>query len=76
MNYIGIDVGAKEVVVVVSVKGKARKAKVYTNTTSGHQAIIQLLSTLKTKYTFVLKQRVSTIAVSHGERNARADSPQ
>ena len=47
MNTIGIDVGAKELVVVVSVKGKARQAKTFKNTALGHQAIIQLLSKLK-----------------------------
>lgn len=47
MNNIGIDVGAKELMVVVSVKGKARKAKTFENTASGHQSIIQLLSKLK-----------------------------
>ncbi|MDI1292770.1 MAG: IS110 family transposase [Methylobacter sp.] len=47
MNYAGIDVSHKNVVIVVSVKGKARKAKTFENTPSGHKAIIQLLSKLK-----------------------------
>jgi transposase len=47
MNNIGIDVGAKELVVVVSVKGKARKAKTFKNTVLDHKAIIQFLSKLK-----------------------------
>jgi len=29
MNYAGIDVSYKEIVIVISVKGKARKAKTY-----------------------------------------------
>ena len=47
MNYVGIDVSYKEIVVVISVKGKARKAKTFENTASGHKTIIQLLSKLK-----------------------------
>lgn len=47
MNTIGIDVGSKELVVVVSVKGKARKARTYKNTAPGHKSIIQLLLKLK-----------------------------
>ena len=46
MNNAGIDVSHKELVIVVSVKGKARKAKTFENTPSGH-AIVQLLSKLK-----------------------------
>jgi transposase len=49
MNYAGIDVSHKELVIVVSVKGKAHKAKTFENTASGHKAIIQLLSKLKLK---------------------------
>jgi hypothetical protein len=37
MNTIGIDVGCKELVVVVMVNGKARKAKSFDNTPLGHQ---------------------------------------
>lgn len=47
MNYAGIDVSYKEIVIVISVKGKARKAKTFDNTASGHKTIIQLLSKLK-----------------------------
>ncbi len=47
MNCIGIDVGQKELVVIVSVKGKARKAKTFKNTPAGFVAIIHLLSKLK-----------------------------
>ncbi|TAK59822.1 IS110 family transposase [Methylobacter sp.] len=47
MNNAGIDVSHKELVIVVSVKGKVRKAKTFENTPSGHHAIIQLLSKLK-----------------------------
>ncbi len=42
MNCIGIDVGQKELVVVVSVKGKARKAKTFKNTPAGFISIIRL----------------------------------
>ena len=47
MNCIGIDVSSKELVVVVSIKGKPRKARTYENTASGHLSIIQLLLKLK-----------------------------
>lgn len=47
MNFAGIDVGSKEVVIVISVKGKTRKAKTVENTPMGHKAIILLLSKLK-----------------------------
>ncbi len=47
MNHVGIDVSSKELVVVVSVEGKVRKAKTFENTAAGHQGIIQLLSKLK-----------------------------
>ncbi len=47
MNCVGIDVSCKELVVVISVKGKARKAKTFKNTPSGHTLIIRLLSKLK-----------------------------
>jgi len=47
MNTIGIDVGCKELVVVIMVNGKARKAKSFDNTPSGHQTIIQSLTKLK-----------------------------
>ncbi|OQK16355.1 transposase [Methyloprofundus sedimenti] len=44
MNTVGIDVSCKELVVVVMVKGKARKAKSFENTPLGHQSIIQSLA--------------------------------
>ena len=47
MNFAGIDVGNKELVIVVSINGKTGKAKTYENTAFGHKAIIQLLSKLK-----------------------------
>jgi transposase len=47
MNYIGIDVSQKELVVVMMTKGKARPAKNFENTTAGHREIIQLLAKLK-----------------------------
>jgi transposase len=47
MNAIGIDVSAKELVVVVSNKGKAGKAKTFENTATGHQALIGLLAKYK-----------------------------
>ena len=47
MNYAGIDVSHKELVIVVSVKGKARKALSFENTALGHKAIIGVLSKLK-----------------------------
>ena len=47
MNTIGIDVGCKELVVVVMVNGKARKAKSFTNTPAGHKSIIQSFKKLK-----------------------------
>lgn len=49
MNHVGIDVSQKELVVVVSTKGKARPAKKFENTTTGHREIIQLLAKLKDK---------------------------
>ena len=47
MNHIGIDVSHKELVVVISVKGKARPAKAYENTVAGHKAIIRKCLKLK-----------------------------
>ena len=41
MNYVDIDVSQKELVVVVSSQGKARPAKNFENTTTGHQGIIK-----------------------------------
>lgn len=47
MNCIGIDVSSKELVVVVSVKGKVRKARTYENAAPGYKSVIQLLLKLK-----------------------------
>ena len=47
MNCLGIDVSCKELVAVVRVKGKSRKAKTFENTPSGFKSIIQLASKLK-----------------------------
>ena len=47
MNAIGIDVSCKELVVVIMVNGKARKAKSFDNTPLGHQSIIKSLMKLK-----------------------------
>jgi len=47
MNFIGIDVSCKELVVVISEKGKVRSAKTYENTAAGHKAIIQKCLKLK-----------------------------
>ena len=49
MNYVGIDVSQKELMVVMIIKGKARPAKKVENTTTGHREIIQLLAKLKDK---------------------------
>ena len=47
MNSIGIDVSCQEVVVVVMVKGKARKAKTFKNTPAGHKTMAQSFTKLK-----------------------------
>jgi len=47
MNVAGIDVSHKDVVIVVSVNGKVRKAKTFENTPSGHKKLIHYLSKLK-----------------------------
>ncbi len=47
MNVAGIDVSYKELVVVFSVDGKARKAKTFDNTSPGHVMLIKSLSKLK-----------------------------
>ena len=47
MNSIGIDVGCQELVVVIMVKGKARKAKTFKNTPAGHKSMIQSFTKLK-----------------------------
>jgi len=46
MNYVGIDVSYKELVMAVSVKGVFRKTKTFENTSSGHKLIIKQLSKL------------------------------
>lgn len=47
MNYIGIDVGYKELVMAISVKGQFKKTKTFENTSSGHKLILKQLSKLK-----------------------------
>jgi len=47
MNYVGIDVGCKELVMAISVKGQFKKTKTFENTGSGHKLIIKQLSKLK-----------------------------
>lgn len=49
MNYVGIDVGSKEWVMIVNVNGQLRKAKTVENTGSGHLSIIKHVSKLKGK---------------------------
>ena len=55
MNVAGIDISHKEVVIVISVKGKTRKAKTFENTALGHQAIIHLLSKLKAMSSLIME---------------------
>ena len=47
MNSIGIDVSCQKLVVVIMVKGKARKAKTFNNTPAGHKSMIQSFTKLK-----------------------------
>lgn len=47
MNYVGIDVSQKELVIVVITQDKASPAKHFENTITGHQEIIRLLTQLK-----------------------------
>lgn len=47
MHTVGIDVGAKELVVVISRKGLLGKAKTFDNTASGHQALIDYINPKK-----------------------------
>jgi transposase len=49
MNFAGIDVGSKELVIVITINGKAHKAKTFENTALGHKAIITMLSKLRGK---------------------------
>jgi transposase len=47
INYVGIDVGSKEVVVVIIRNGKVGKTKTFDNTPEGHAAIINYISSNK-----------------------------
>ena len=47
MNNVGIDVGSKELVMVIRRKGKNQKARSFTNTPEGHAAIVKTLSSKK-----------------------------
>lgn len=47
MNAVGIDVSCQELIVVIMVNGKARKAKSFDNTPLGHQSLVQSLTKLK-----------------------------
>ena len=46
MNHVGIDVSSKELVVVISVNGKQRKAQMFDNTPEGHLALCRALHKL------------------------------
>ena len=46
MNFVGIDVGCKELVMVVRCQGKSRKAITVSNTAEGHQSLIKQLKKL------------------------------
>jgi transposase len=43
-NFIGIDVGCKELVVCVRINGKSKKPKTFSNTSAGHLSLIKHLS--------------------------------
>ncbi len=47
MHTVGIDVGAKELVVVMSRKGVLGKTKTFENTASGHKALIKYINPQK-----------------------------
>jgi len=47
MNYVGIDVGSKELVMAACVKGTFRNTKIFENTAQGHKLIIKQFSKLK-----------------------------
>ena len=47
INYVGIDVGSKEVVVVVIRNGKVGKTKTFENTPEGHAAVINYINSNK-----------------------------
>ena len=57
MNVAGIDVSAKELVVVVSVKGKAGKAKCFENTAAVIKPLSACFQNTKVKRGFVLKRQ-------------------
>jgi len=44
MKTVGIDVGCKELVIIIRVNGKSGKPKAFENTPSGHQSIIKYLT--------------------------------
>lgn len=44
MRLVGIDVGSKELVVVILVNGKATKAKTFANTAEGHAHLVKVLN--------------------------------
>jgi hypothetical protein len=46
-RYVGIDVGSKEVVVIVIRHGKVGKIKTFENTPEGHAGLINYISTPK-----------------------------
>ena len=46
MNHVGIDVSSKELVVVISLNGKQRKAQMFDNTPEGHLALCRALHKL------------------------------
>lgn len=47
MRFVGIDVGSKELVVVISANGKMTKAKKFPNTSAGHAHLIKVLNKYK-----------------------------
>ena len=55
MFYVGIDVGCKELVMVVRHNDKSRKARSFCNTADGHQKIIKALSSPKKKVKICLE---------------------
>ena len=48
-NYVGIDVGAKQLEVAVIGNGKMGKVKTFSNTTEGHNALVKYLNPKKRK---------------------------
>lgn len=71
-NYVGIDVGSQEIVVVVLRKGKVGKAKTFENNPQGHVALINYLNGKKRK-TKVCLEATGTyhfdlaVALSHAQ---------